>query len=114
VDEDEDNIDLEFKSDLTPDQGDSPNYFTARAYASGEITRYSVAMLEFYSDKMPRNEALGLLIESLSVSLGNLISLVKEDHQEETIESANQVIQIGLLAQSELIATMAYGQVGHA
>ena len=111
--QDDDDLDLEFTASESEDNLDKPEYFEARTYASGEITQYAVDMLEYYSDKMPRNEALGMIIEALSVSLGNLISLVKEDHQSEVIDGANQVIQMVILAQTELIASMAYGQIGH-
>lgn len=86
----------------------------ARLYVSNEITRYAVEILEFYSNSLGRNEALAVTIESLSESLGNLISLVKEEYQQEVVEMSGDVIQQGLLCQQELIAEMTYGQVGHA
>ena len=86
----------------------------AREYVTAELTRYSVDILEFYKDKIGRNESLAITIESLSETLGNLISLVKEEYQQEVMDSANQVMQQGLISQQELIAQMAYGQLGHA
>lgn len=88
-------------------------YQDARLYATGELTKYAVQMLEYYSDQMGKAAALGMVIESLSESLGNMISLVSENSQTSVIESANQVIHQGILSQSELVAEMAYGQVGH-
>lgn len=86
----------------------------ARQYVTGELTRVSVQILEFYTKSLGRNEALAVAIESVSETLGNLISLVKEEHQQEVVVSAGAVIQQGLLSQQELIAEIAYGQVGHA
>jgi flagellar biosynthesis/type III secretory pathway protein FliH len=86
----------------------------AREYITSELTRYSVEILEFYNDKIGKNESLAITIESLSETLGNLISLVKEEYQQEVMDSANQVIHQGLISQQEIIAQMAYGQLGHA
>lgn len=86
----------------------------ARAYVCQEITRYSVEILEYYSNKFGKNQALGLTIESVSESLGNLISLVTEDHQAEVLHTSQQVVAQGIINQQELIAELAYGQVGHA
>jgi hypothetical protein len=86
----------------------------ARDYVVGEITRYSVDILEFYSDKLGKSEALAITIESLSEALGSMISLVKEEYQQEVVSSAGEVIQQGLISQQKLIAEMAYGMVGHA
>lgn len=86
----------------------------ARDYVTAEMTRYSVEILEFYNDKLGKNESLAITIESLSETLGNLISLVKEEYQQEVMHSANQVIHQGLISQQEIIAQMAYGQLGHA
>jgi hypothetical protein len=55
-----------------------------------------------------------MLIESLSETLGNMISLVADDHQQEVIDGAHLVILQGLISQQESIALLAYGQVGHA
>ena len=109
----DDNDDQELSFEMEQEDGQSLGYAEARAHACGEITKYAVDMLDYYQEHMPANEALAMVIESLSVSLGNLISLVKEDHQNEVIEDAKQVIQLGLLAQTEVIASMAYGQIGH-
>jgi hypothetical protein len=86
----------------------------AREYVVGEITRYSVDILEYYSERLGKNEALAITIESLSETLGSLISLVKEEYQQDVVSSAGEVIQQGLISQQKLIAQMAYGQVGHA
>lgn len=83
-------------------------------YASGLFTKQSVDLYEKYSLIMDKNDALGMVIEALSISLGNVISLVGEEHQQEVIDSANEVIQQGLVDQMELIAEIAYGIVGHA
>lgn len=86
----------------------------ARCYVTAEITRYAVDIFEFYAEKMGKNEALAITIESLSESLGNLISLCKEEYQEEVMQSSQAVIHQGIISQQELIAEMAYGHVGHA
>ena len=86
----------------------------ARTYVCGEITRYAVEILEFYNTKLGKNESLALTIESVSESLGNLISLVHEDHLEEVLSSSLEVIREGISNQQEVIAELAYGQVGHA
>lgn len=86
----------------------------ARTYVTGEITRYAVEIFEFYSEKLDKNEALAITIESLSESLGNLISLCKEEYQPEVILSSQAVIHQGIVSQQELIAEMAYGHIGHA
>lgn len=86
----------------------------AREYVCGEITRYAVEILDYYSKKLGKNDALGITIESLSESLGNLISLVHEDHQAEVLADSQQVVHQGLLNQQELIAALRYDQVGHA
>jgi hypothetical protein len=86
---------------------------TARMHVTGELTKYSVEILEFYSESLGKNVALGMIIESLSETLGNVISLVKEEHQQEVIESAGLVIQQGLVAQQKMIDELTYGQVGH-
>lgn len=86
----------------------------ARLYVTGELTRYSIEILEFYTSKIGRNESLAITIESLSETLGNLISLVKEEYQQDVVESAGAVIQQGIVSQQKLIAQMAYGHVGHA
>ena len=86
---------------------------TARMHVTGELTKYSVEILEFYSESLGKNVALGMIIESLSETLGNVISLVKEEHQQEVIVSAGLVIQQGLVAQQKMIDELTYGQVGH-
>lgn len=86
----------------------------ARTYATSELTRYSVEMLEYYSEAMGKSTALGIVIEALSESLGNMISLVKDQNQPEVLDGVNLVIQQGITNQSKLVAEMAYGQVGHA
>lgn len=89
-------------------------YALARQQAAGEITKYAVDFLEYYSPKIGKNLALGIAIESLSESLGNLISLVKEDHQNEVIDNSHQVMLQGIIQQQKMIAEIAYGQVGTA
>lgn len=86
----------------------------ARTYVCAEITRYAVEILEFYNNKMGKNESLALTIESVSESLGNLISLVHEDYHEEVLSSSMEVIREGISNQQEMIAELTYGQVGHA
>lgn len=100
--------------DLEESEQDGNDRETARQYVTGELTRVSIQILEFYTKNLGRNEALAVTIESVSETLGNLISLVKEEHQQEVVDSASVVIQQGLLSQQELIAELAYGQVGHA
>lgn len=95
------------------DDTDDQTYLEVRQGATHELTTYSVEMLDYYTESMGKNAALGLCIEALSETLGNMISLVKDDNQAEVLETANQVIQQGLLSQQELIAEMVYGQVGH-
>ena len=79
-----------------------------------EITNNSIETFELLCKTFDRNESLGILIEALSKSLGNVISLVKDDCQQDVIETANELIQQGLVDQQEVIAEMAYGFVGHA
>ena len=86
----------------------------ARTYVCAEITRYAVEILEFYNAKLGKNESLALTIESVSESLGNLISLVHEDHHEEVLASSWEVVREGITHQQEVIAELTYGQVGHA
>jgi hypothetical protein len=100
--------------DLEEAEQDGNDRETARQYVTGELTKVSIQILEFYTKNLGRNEALAVTIESVSETLGNLISLVKEEHQQEVVDSASVVIQQGLLSQQELIAELAYGQVGHA
>lgn len=95
------------------DDTDEQTYLEVRQGATHELTTYSVEMLDYYTETMGKNAALGLCIEALSETLGNMISLVKDDNQAEVLDTANQVIQQGLLSQQELIAEMVYGQVGH-
>ena len=82
--------------------------------ASGVLTKQAIDFFERYSQTIGKNEALGIVIEALSSSLGNMISLVSDTHQQDVIETANQVIRQGLLDQTETIAEMAYGFIGHA
>lgn len=86
---------------------------TARMHVTGELTKYSVEILEFYGEALGKNVALGMIIESLSETLGNVISLVKEEHQQEVIASAGLVIQQGVITQQKMIDELTYGQVGH-
>lgn len=109
---DEEDLKLMVTSDES-DESDEIDDSETRKFIAGELTKYAVDTLEYYSKRMPKNKALGITIEALSETLGNIISLVKEDNQLEVIESANLVIQQGLLTQTELVATLAYGQIGH-
>jgi len=102
--------DQEFDYDQDPEQA----YLHARQQATGEITAYAVNFLEYYSQHMGKNVALGIAIEAMSESLGNLISLVKDEFQDEVIGTAHQVMLQGILAQQKMIAEIAYGQVGTA
>ena len=86
----------------------------AKQYVCAEITRYSVEILDYYSKKMSKSDALGLTIESLSESLGNLISVVPNDEQPDVLETSQKIIHQGLVNQHELIAQITYGCVGHA
>jgi hypothetical protein len=112
--------DIKLDSDSIQDDVDGEDLYKseersqARDYVCGEITRYAVDIMEFYSNKMGKNEALALTIECLSESLGNLISLVHESHQPEVLSASQDVIHQGLINQQELIAQITYGQVGHA
>lgn len=92
---------------------DDQTYLELRQGATHELTTYSVEMLDYFTGTMGKNAALGLCIEALSETLGNMISLVKDDNQAEVLHTANQVIQQGLICQQEVIAEMVYGQVGH-
>jgi hypothetical protein len=95
------------------DDADEQTYLEIRQSATHEITTYSVEMFEYYTETMGKNAALGLCIEALSETLGNMISLVKDDNQADVLNTANLVIQQGLICQQEIIAEMVYGQVGH-
>jgi hypothetical protein len=99
--------------DSTDDSGQSDRDYQ-RLRVTGELTKLSVALFEHYSATMGKNAALGLMIESLSETLGNMISLVADEHQQEVIDSANEVIQQGLTSQQEEISLLMYGVVGHA
>jgi uncharacterized protein (UPF0333 family) len=81
--------------------------------STAAVTQMAVALFQYYCGKMEKNDALGLAIEVFSESLGNLISLVGENYQQEVLSSATTVIQRGILSQQEVIAEMAYGQIGH-
>ena len=116
--------DLKLNSDLLSDDDDDLSDATdseleqerayARDYVCAEITRYAVDILDFYNSKLGKNESLALTIECLSESLGNLISLVHEDYHTEVLQSSMEVIRQGISNQQEVIATLTYGQVGHA
>ena len=93
---------------------DFPSHEELTLLASGVLTKQAIDFFERYSQTIGKNEALGSVIEALSSSLGNMISLVSDTHQQDVIETANQVIQQGLLDQTETIAEMAYGFIGHA
>lgn len=96
------------------EDSDFSNIDFQRQRVTGELTKLSVALFEHYSVSMGKNAALGLMIESISETLGNMISLVADEEQQTVIDSANLVIQQGLTSQQENIALLAYGQVGHA
>ena len=105
-------VDLEHTDDNTDEElPTADDYLTL---VTGEITTNSIETFELLCKTFDRNESLGIIIEALSKSLGNMISLVKEDHQQDVIETANELIQQGLVDQQEVIAEMAYGFVGHA
>lgn len=101
---------MELSDTDIPDQ----DRLAVRQYVTTEITRYAVEIFEYYSEKMGKNEGLAITIESLSESLGNMISLCKEEFQPEVLSTSQAVIYEGLISQQELIAEMAYGHVGHA
>ena len=98
--------------ELDWEQDPDAAYALARQQATGEITKYAVEFLEYHSQTIGKNLALGIAIEAVSESLGNLISLVKDIHQSEVIDSAHQVMLQGILSQQKIIAEIAYGQVG--
>ncbi len=85
-----------------------------RLMAASEFTKMAVEFLAAFEPTLDKNQSLGIIIEALSETLGNVISLVKDDHQQEVIDTANLVIQQGLLNQHELIAEISYGHIGHA
>jgi hypothetical protein len=85
-----------------------------RLIAASEFTKMAVEFLAAFEPDLGKNQSLGVIIEALSETLGNVISLVKDDHQQEVIDTANLVIQQGILSQHELIAEISYGQIGHA
>ena len=106
-----------FDSDITDDEhaqseSQDPNLITS--YVAAEVSRYAVEILEFYSTKMDKNQALAITIEGVAETLGNLISLVAENNQPDVITDSHAVINRSLSQQQELIAQLAYGQVGHA
>jgi Ca2+-binding EF-hand superfamily protein len=108
LDDDDDefgNEDLDIDENITADE-----YLTM---ITGQITSNSVETFELLCKTFDRNESLGIIIEALSKSLGNMISLVTEDNQQEVIYTANELIQQGLVDQQEIIAEMAYGHIGH-
>lgn len=107
-----DELDEVIESEI--DEADEQTYLEVRQGATHELTTYSVEMFDYYTKTMGKNAALGLCIEALSETLGNMISLVKDDNQAEVLDTANLVIQQGLLSQQEVIAALVYGQVGHA
>jgi hypothetical protein len=100
--------------DVDPEDADLADREFQRYRTTGELTKLSVALFEHYTATMGKNAALGLMIESLSETLGNMISLVADEHQQEVIDSANEVIQQGLTSQQEEISLLMYGVVGHA
>lgn len=100
--------------DLDIDDADFTDREFQRQRVTGELTKLSVALFEHYSEVMDKNTALGLMIECLSETLGNMISLVADEEQQTVIDSATLVIQQGLTSQQENIALIAYGIVGHA
>lgn len=81
---------------------------------AGSITQHALEFLESYGAQAGNNLALAVVIESLSESLGNLISLVAEAHQSEVIVTANQVILQGIVSQHKMLAHVMYGHVGTA
>ena len=99
---------------MTEESGDISTADVAREYATQELTKYSVEMFEYYTQHLSKNEALGVVIEALSESLGNMISLVSDSNQTEVLDTANLVIQQGILNQCKRVAELSYGQVGHA
>ena len=106
-------VDLEHPADNT-DEETLPTAEDYLTLVTGEITNNSIETFELLCKTFDRNESLGIIIEALSKSLGNMISLVTEDHQQDVIETANELIQQGLVDQQEVIAEMAYGFIGHA
>jgi translation initiation factor RLI1 len=99
---------------MTEESGDISTADVAREYATQELTKYSVEMFEYYTRHLSKSEALGVVIEALSESLGNMISLVSDSNQLEVLDTANLVIQQGILNQCKRVAELSYGQVGHA
>ena len=81
--------------------------------ATGTLLEQAVEIFETFSKKTSRNTALGVTLQATSLVLGNLTSLVHEDHQREVLEDCLQVIERGLIDQLEIIAEMSYGAVGH-
>lgn len=106
---DNDNEEIEFDSDEA-----DLNQDEYLELIIGEITNNSIETLELLCKTFDRNESLGIIIEALSKSLGNMISLVKDDEQQDVIDTANDIIHQGLVDQQEAIAEMAYGCIGHA
>jgi hypothetical protein len=99
---------------MTEESGETSTANEAREYATHELTKYSVEMFEYYTTHLGKSEALGIVIEALSESLGNMISLVSDHNQSEVLDTANLVIQQGILNQCKMVAEITYGQVGHA
>lgn len=112
--DDDDDDDLDFGIDTSDELDENITADEYLTMITSQITSSSVETFELLCKTFDRNESLGLIIEALSKSLGNMISLVKEDNQQEVIDSANELIQQGLVDQQEIIAEMAYGYVGHA
>jgi len=100
--------------DTEHDAHESQDPTLITSYVAAEVSRYAVEILEFYSAKMDKNQALAITIEGVAEALGNLISLVAENNQSEVITDSHQVINRSLSQQQELIAQLAYGRVGHA
>jgi len=93
---------------------DLPTQEELTLLAIGVLTKQAIEFFERYSETLDKNAALGIVIEAMSSSLGNIISLVGDEHQQSVIDSANLVIQQGLIDQTETIAEMVYGFIGHA
>ena len=67
--------------DMTIDDLETP--IDPRKESTGQLTHFSVELFEELCKVTDKNDALGIVIEALSETLGNMISLVKEDFQQE-------------------------------
>lgn len=83
-------------------------------YATGVVTKQTLEIYEKYAEILGKNEALGITLEAQANAIGNMISLVSDDTQEEVIESVIKVIRQSLSIQMQLVDEMRYGVVGHA